>query len=104
MTNAKSQRKSKTNSKQVIKRRKVTFSFEAVAAKEVFLMGDFNNWDPKKHPMKNEGHGTWNKTLELNPGKYEYKFFVDGEWKKDPLNDRTCPNCYGTQNSVLNLE
>jgi 1,4-alpha-glucan branching enzyme len=50
MTNAKSQRKSKTNSKQVIKRRKVTFSFEAVAAKEVFLTGDFNNWDPQKHP------------------------------------------------------
>jgi 1,4-alpha-glucan branching enzyme len=78
MTNAKSKRKSKTNSKQIIKQRRVTFSFEAVAAKEVILMGDFNNWNPKKHPMKNDGHGVWNKTLELIPGKYEYKFFVGG--------------------------
>jgi hypothetical protein len=33
----------KIKPKQKIKRRKVTFSFESVDAKEVILMGDFNN-------------------------------------------------------------
>jgi 1,4-alpha-glucan branching enzyme len=104
MKKVKSKQKSKITSKKKIKRRRVTFSFKATAAGKVILMGDFNNWNPKKHPMKNDGSGTWNKIVELSPGKYEYKFFVDGEWKKDPRNDQTCSNCFGTQNSVLNLE
>ena len=41
----------KEKSKQKIKRRKVTFSFEAADAKEVILIGNFNNWNPKKHSM-----------------------------------------------------
>ena len=104
MKKVKSKQKSNITSKQIFKRRRITFSFEATAANEVILMGDFNNWNPKKHPMKNDGSGTWNKTVVISPGKYEYKFFVDGEWKKDPQNSQTCPNCFGTQNSVLNLE
>ena len=98
-----SKKKSKTISKQIIKRRRAIFSFKTTAAEEVILMGNFNNWNPKKHPMKNDGSGTWNKTVVLSPGKYEYKFMVDGEWKKDPRNDQTCSNCFGTQNSILNL-
>ena len=104
MKKFKSKQKSNITSKQIFKRRRITFSFKATAADEVILVGDFNNWNPKKHPMKNDGSGTWNKTVVLSPGKYEYKFFVDGKWKKDPRNDQICSNCFGTQNSVLNLE
>ena len=104
MKQVKSKQKSNITSKQIIKRRRITFSFKVTAANEVVLMGDFNNWNPKKHPMENDGSGTWSKTVVLSPGKYEYKFFVDGKWKKDPRNDQTCSNCFGTQNSVLNLE
>jgi len=66
-------------------------------------MGDFNNWNPKKHSMKSDGKGTWNKTLVLSPGKYEYKFLIDGEWREDPQNDQTCTNSFGTKNSIFNL-
>lgn len=104
MKTIKSKQKSNITLKQIVKRRRVTFSFKATVANEVILMGDFNNWNPKKHPMKNDGGGTWSKTVVLSPGEHEYKFFVDGEWKKDPRNDQTCLNCFGTQNSVLNLE
>ena len=79
------------------------FSMDAAQAEEVILMGDFNNWNPKLHPMKSAGDGIWSKTVMLYPGKYEYKFLVDGDWKEDPRNDKTCPNCFGTQNNVLNL-
>jgi len=94
---------SKIKTKQKIKRRKVTFSLEADDAGEVFLMGNFNDWNPKIHPMKADGNGIWNKTVMIPPGKYEYKFLIDGNWIKDPQNDQTCPNCFGTLNSVFNL-
>jgi 5'-AMP-activated protein kinase regulatory beta subunit len=104
MAKAKSRQKLKTMSKQIIKRRRVSFLFESADAREVILVGDFNNWDPQKHTMKHNGDGTWNKTVMLAPGRYEYKFFVDGDWKIDPKNSQTCLNSFGTQNSVLNLE
>ncbi|MEJ2656035.1 MAG: hypothetical protein P8012_02425 [Desulfobacterales bacterium] len=43
-------------SKPKAKRRKVTFSLKSPDAKEVILMGDFNQWNPKIHPMK-KGNG-----------------------------------------------
>jgi 5'-AMP-activated protein kinase regulatory beta subunit len=104
MAKAKSRQKSKTTSKKIIKRRRFSFSFESADAREVILVGDFNNWDPQKHAMKHNGDVTWNKTVMLAPGRYEYKFFVDGDWKIDPKNSQTCANSFGTQNSVLNLE
>ncbi len=94
---------SKIKTKQKIKRRKVTFSLEAAKAGEVFLMGNFNDWNPKIHPMKADGNGIWNKTVMIPPGKYEYKFLIDGNWIEDPQNHQTCPNCFGTLNSVFNL-
>jgi 5'-AMP-activated protein kinase regulatory beta subunit len=93
----------KDKSKQKIKRRRVTFSFESSDAKEVILMGDFNNWNAKKHPMKSNGNGMWNKSVMIPPGKYEYKFLVDRQWEEDPQNDQNCLNCFGTYNNVLKL-
>jgi 5'-AMP-activated protein kinase regulatory beta subunit len=99
MAKAKSSQKSTTVSKQITKRQRVTFSFEAAAAREVILVGEFNNWDPQKHAMTHDGDGTWNKTVMLAPGRYEYKFFVDGDWKIDPKNSQICANSFGTQNN-----
>jgi 1,4-alpha-glucan branching enzyme len=94
---------SRDKSKQKIKNRRVTFSLEAIAAKEVILTGNFNDWSLKKHPMRRDETGMWNKTVMLSPGKYEYKFLVDGQWREDPRNDRLCLNCFGTLNSVLEI-
>lgn len=91
----------KSRSKKKIKRKRVTFTLEAAEAREVLLMGDFNHWNPKKHPMKNNAEGLWSKTVLLPPGKYEYKFFVDGNWAHDPQNGLMRPNCFGSFNSVL---
>lgn len=94
-----SKKKSSTNKK--LKR--LTFSLEAADAGEVLLMGDFNNWSPKKHPMQKDGSGIWNKTVMLPNGNYEYKFLVDGQWREDPRNERRCANCFGTFNNVIHL-
>jgi 1,4-alpha-glucan branching enzyme len=90
-------------SKKKTKRKKVTFSVDLSGAKEVILMGDFNHWNSKKHLMKKDGNGVWNKAVILPPGNYEYKFLVDGQWKEDPQNDQTCLNCFGSYNNILNL-
>jgi 1,4-alpha-glucan branching enzyme len=93
----------KTRSQKDTKRRKITFALDSSSAKNVILMGDFNNWNPKKHPMKKDGNGVWTKTVMLFPGEYEYKFLVDSQWKEDPQNDQTRLNCFGTYNNVFNL-
>jgi 1,4-alpha-glucan branching enzyme len=93
----------KVKPKKKIKRRKITFSLESTDAKEVILMGDFNNWNPKKHPMKKDENGKWTRIVMLLPGKYEYKFLVDGQWKEDPQNTKICANIFGTYNNVFNL-
>ena len=94
---------SKINPEQNKKRRSLTFLLEASEAKKVFLAGDFNNWDPERHPMRKDENGTWKKRLILFPGNYEYKFLVDGQWTEDPRNNRRCPNCFGSYNSVIRL-
>ncbi|MBU3947991.1 MAG: glycogen-binding domain-containing protein [Proteobacteria bacterium] len=82
-------------------KRRITFIIEAHKAKNVSLMGDFNNWNEKKHPMKKENSDVWKKTIFLNPGRYEYRFLVDGQWQKDPDNDQLCQNNFGTYNNYI---
>lgn len=93
----------KGKSKEKTKRRKVRFSFEAGNAEQVTLMGDFNEWNPKKHPMKRDENGVWYKDVVLLPGTYEYKFLVDGLWVRDPKNENLRLNRFGTYNNVLEL-
>lgn len=90
-------------SKEKTKKRRVTFLLKAPEAKEAMLMGDFNGWDKKSHPMKTAEGGMWKKILMLTPGRYEYKFLVDGEWRNDPENELLCPNDFGTHNNLLTV-
>jgi 1,4-alpha-glucan branching enzyme len=86
------------------KRRKVTFTLTSQDAKEVILMGDFNQWNPKVHPMKKNKNGIWEKVTFLLPGTYEYRFMVDGRWENDPKNKQRRPNQYGTENNLINVQ
>lgn len=91
------------STKQKSKKRRITFKFEDTKAEEVYLVGDFNDWNTESYPMKNVGNGKWERQIVLQTGKYEYKFMVDGCWMVDPENDQTCQNSFGTYNSVLSL-
>lgn len=77
------------------------FKLYAPAATEVFLVGDFNNWDPSAARMRRFKDGTCKKTVPLKPGRYEYRFFVDGQWWTDPDNSQRVANPYGEENSVV---
>jgi 1,4-alpha-glucan branching enzyme len=84
--------------------KKVTLTLDAPDASQVFLAGQFNNWSPTDLPMEKGADGLWHATVELAPGKYEYKFVVDGEWVEDPGNPDKVPDPYGGNNSVLTVE
>jgi 1,4-alpha-glucan branching enzyme len=79
---------------------KIAFSLLAPEAKEVFLAGDFTDWEKAPLPLKKRKDGTWLKELSLPSGVYEYRFIVDGEWQNDPQALERKPNPFGTENSV----
>lgn len=85
-------------------RRRVIFTYYAPRASEVFLLGDFNRWDVKAHPMKKDPDGVWQKITYLRPGRHEYLFVVDGKWCRDPRNLNRCPNGYGSENNIIEVE
>ncbi len=77
------------------------FAINAPTAKEVYLVGDFNHWkinDESK--LSRLSDGKWEKRLTLSPGKYRYKFVVDGEWLLDTKNPEKEPNPFGTFDSI----
>ncbi len=69
-------------------------------AKQVIVTGSFNNWSTKDYRMIKD-KGKWIFPMYLKPGKYLYKFIVDGEWITDPENKLFEENREGTYNSIL---
>jgi hypothetical protein len=90
---------------QAPKSKPVTVSFALLEpnAKRVALCGDFNGWSPSATPMKRDKDGHWAKTVSLAPGRYQYKFVVDGQWMPDPQAHESVWNYHGTLNSVLEV-
>ena len=84
--------------------RKVTISFLAPETESAALAGDFNDWDPTRHPMKKDKKGVWKVSLNLAPGTYQYKFFVDGAWVSDPNCADSVLNPFGGLNCVKKVE
>jgi hypothetical protein len=66
----------------------IRFTYTDPVAQTVFLAGNFNNWSTTANPMTRQGD-VWSLVLPLEPGKYEYKFVVDGQWVADPENPVT---------------
>ena len=72
---------------------KVTFTVDPTlvdGAKEVAVLGDFNNWDPSETSMKKGKDGFFAKTIELEVGhEYQFRYLVDGtRWINDSEADK----------------
>lgn len=80
------------------------FKIYAPQAKRVGVAGSFNNWDTKSVKAKKDSKGNWSVKVELKPGRYEYKFFVDGSWLNDPNCANRATNAFGTENSVIEVK
>jgi 1,4-alpha-glucan branching enzyme len=79
---------------------KCTFKFRAKGAQNVFLAGDFNDWDERSHPMK-KMEDFWQLTLKLPPGEHRFKYLVDGFWHNDLEAHKYVPNAWGSDDSVV---
>jgi chromosome partitioning protein len=83
----------------------VIFSARFDQAKRVLIAGDFNNWIPESTPMvKNGAPGKWTMSLPLRPGRYRYRFMVDGEWVTDPNNKFVEANQFGELNNIIEVK
>jgi 1,4-alpha-glucan branching enzyme len=82
------------------KTKKVSFNLYAPEAERVILAGDFNNWDINNLLMKRNKKGAWEASFTLPPGRYEYRFRVDGVWHDDPNAHEMVENPFGSQNCL----
>ncbi|MFA6127515.1 MAG: glycogen-binding domain-containing protein [Bacteroidales bacterium] len=69
-------------------------------ARQVYLSGTFNEWSTMQTPMKRSGEG-WSVAVPLLPGKYAYKYIIDGRWTQDGNNKLKENDLNGGNNSVI---
>lgn len=88
---------------------KVTFKVtktEAEGAKELQLLGSFNNWDEATEPMKALKNGSFTSTMELPVGEaFEFRYLADkSKWINDPESEGLVLNSFGDHNSVFSTK
>ncbi|MGH1362521.1 MAG: alpha-amylase family glycosyl hydrolase [Calditrichia bacterium] len=70
----------------------------------VTIFGEFNAWNRVQSPLILQADGSYEITLKLQPGRYQYKFFEDGREFLDPANPDSVPNGFGAFNSLLTIK
>ena len=90
----------------LIKSKTYLFTYKPASTdKQVNLFGQFNSWDRQNLPLKdNDSDGVLEIEIPLDPGRYEYKFYVDGKELVDPANPVKVSNGMGDFNSVRVIE
>jgi hypothetical protein len=89
--------------------KKVTFTLPAEVVADAtsgLLLGDFNNWDESKGAkLKKEKDGSYTATLSLEPGTYNYRYFLsDGRWVNDHNQSYAPAEGLGVENCVITVE
>ncbi len=83
--------------------RNILFQYRSRKARNVSVIGDFNDWTPQS--LTKEKNYVWKITMTLEPDKYLYNYLVDGKVILDPYNRKSEPNTSrGFKSSVLELK
>ena len=86
------------------KAKPVALEYFAPEANTVAVAGEFNQWNTQTHMLRKSRAGWWKTSVKLAPGRYQYRFVVDGEqWSEDPENPIKQPNEFASFNSVLEV-
>jgi chromosome partitioning protein len=87
------------------KRQERAFTIEAPAAKDIYIVGDFNDWKiSEESKLDRRENGCWEKRMGVPQGRYRYKFIIDGNWVVDPKNPEMEQNVFGTFDSIMKIE
>ena len=84
-------------------KQRVTFRLSDPQASSVALAGTFTGWDEQPTEMKKDKTGVWKASILLTPGRYEYRFLVDGQWRNDPECAECVANPFGSENCVIHV-
>ncbi len=71
---------------------------------EVTLAGDFNEWVPDRRVASMPDTERTIKFLRLSPGRYRYRWVVDGVWVEDSTNPHRVPSTVEGFDSVCEVE
>lgn len=82
----------------------VIFRVHAEGASRVQVAGDFNDWNPWRTPMQHVDKDSFQIKVPLEPGRYMYRYVVDGHWRNDPENHYVQTNPFGELNNVVEFE
>ena len=85
-------------------RRQIQILVKAPQAREVAIVGDFSRWDEAGIRLSKSDGGEWRTTLMLDPGEYQYRLKIDGEWRDHPEAQKRVPNPFGSENCVLRVD
>ena len=83
--------------------RVVPFDVVAPGAMYVEVTGDFTGWVKEGIRLRHQGNGDWRTLLTLEPGEYQYRLRINGEWKDHAEATRRISNPFGTENCVLEV-
>ena len=83
-----------------------SFTFKAEGkVNRVNLFGSFNGWNRQEYIMNDkDSPGIYKITIPIEPGRYEYKFFVDGQEITDHSNSDSISNGMGAYNSIISIK
>ena len=84
----------------------VTFTLNMPDASNVDVIGSFNQWTPNGFQMHwDKSRGLWILSVQLEDGRYEYAFLVDGKSiVPDPKALMQQDDGFGNKNSILIIE
>jgi len=81
--------------------RSMNFICNAPQAQSVCLVGDFNVWNPTRHPLRQGPDGAWSINVDLKHGHHRYAFLVDGVLTLDPRAQGITRNDKGERVSLV---
>jgi serine protease AprX len=83
-----------------------TFYYYDPSAREVAIVGSFNDWQIKEGEMVQIRPGLWEGTIDApKRGMYRYKFLIDrSRWLHDPENPRRIEDGLGGFNSLITID
>jgi hypothetical protein len=85
--------------------REFQFVLVAPRAATIALVGDFNDWDTSRTPMRRSGGAVWTAVVPLSPGRHRYAFLVNGsQWLADPGAPAALDDVFGAPSSVVTVD